>query len=573
MLSQKFQPGDAETQREKEFIYRDGVDESDLIRVSVFLYPRSSSLSPLNIALRLCVFALIICSLSCGAKPTDLRTIIPADSLFYLETNDLGKTLTAVTENEAFKAAAKTQPDFSALGGIKLAVAVTGFETKEQQVTEENSVLNFKPRFVAVVETNAWNYQALSFTENKLGEFINETYGGEVTLETSDKHGGKYFVWTAQDGRKAFALVLGSLIFFGNDESAIEKCLAVTRGETDGIAKNPKIAALSADSLASGYVSTDGVAQISNIAGISLALGASEEGEVKSFIARVLPEMLRKAVIDVTWSAVKTERGIEDKFLIATNAEVSAVLKETLVPVAGSMDGFKPFLQYHAAATTRYSLQNPQIAWRTVVLTAQKQTDAVSGDLIASFSDSVFEPYGVDNGELFLSSVGSQIFTVRYDAEGEKQVIIAEASKLEDLKRSVAKELNVAKVPVHEHGADVWRSEDGEIALVSVDGKVILGDPEAALRCLEMYRRGEDIKVTQYLQPLAATTAAAATIGSEMDMAGKIADSLSERKNKDEQFTSSYFTETRFNQNGIHRRTISDFGLIGRLIETLESEK
>lgn len=209
---------------------------------------------------------------SCSSNTTDVRSVIPSDSLVYLETNDLGKALKAVTDNEAFRNAAKRQPDLSALNGIHIGIAVTGFETKEQPVTDENSVLNFQPRFVAVAETNAWNYQANAFAENKLGEFINEIYGGEVELETSPKYDGKYYVWSAQDGRKAYGLVIGSLIFFGNDESAIEKCIAVRKGEAEPISKNTKLP--TGDFLSSGYVSPDGVAQLANIVGIQFALGA-----------------------------------------------------------------------------------------------------------------------------------------------------------------------------------------------------------------------------------------------------------------------------------------------------------
>ncbi|HVQ55854.1 MAG TPA: hypothetical protein VMS29_03780, partial [Pyrinomonadaceae bacterium] len=142
-------------------------------------------------------------SFSCSTKPTDLRSLVPSDSLVYIESDDLGAVMSAITERPAFREAAKEFPDLSVLNGVKLAVTVTGFETKEHPVTDENSVLNFTPRFVAILETNAWNYQALKFTEEKLGSFIDDVYGGEVLLETSDKHDGKYFVWTANDGRKA----------------------------------------------------------------------------------------------------------------------------------------------------------------------------------------------------------------------------------------------------------------------------------------------------------------------------------------------------------------------------------
>ena len=351
--------------------------------------------SYLLLARRLGVSAVILMSLSCGSKPTDLRTVIPGDALVYLESNDLGKTLNALTENDAFQQLAKNKPDLSALGGIKLAVAVTGFETSEQKVTDENSILNFQPRFVAVAETNTWNWQALSFAENKLGEFINEVYGGGIELETSDKMDGKYFVWTAQDGRKAYALVQGSVIFFGNDESAIDKCVAVKRGEADSIAKNPKITG--GDRLAFGYISTDGIAQIANLAGIQLAMGASEEGEVKSFIARILPEIIRNSVKEISWTATGTQSGIEDRYNIELNPAVTKIAHETLTGKNVRQNDFAEYIPLEFASATRYNLSDPRIAWRSVVLTAQSQTDALSGNLIAAFSSSLFEPYGVED--------------------------------------------------------------------------------------------------------------------------------------------------------------------------------
>src|ERR1043165_516936 len=142
----------------------------------------------------ICVHLWVIFLCACSSPPTDLRTFVPSDTLVYLETSDLGKTLGALIESKAFREAAKNTPDFSALGGMQVAVAVTGFEASENQVTAENAVLNFKPRFVAVADTHTWNRYTLQFTEQRLGDFVNETYGGEVSLDTADKNGGKSFV-------------------------------------------------------------------------------------------------------------------------------------------------------------------------------------------------------------------------------------------------------------------------------------------------------------------------------------------------------------------------------------------
>jgi hypothetical protein len=546
MLSQKFKRKDAKTQRRK----------GNLLKIFALL--------------RLCACALIIFFISCSSPPVDLRSFAPVDTLVYFETGDLGKALGALTESRAFLDAAKAKPDFSALAGMQTAIAVTGFEASENQVTAENAVLSFKPRFVAIADTRTWNRYALSFTEEKLGEFVNETYGGEVTLDAADKNGGKSFVWTARDGRKAFAFVKDSRVFFSNDETTLEKSLSVARGEADSLLKNESLAKMrdtAKAALAFGYVSPDGVAQISNLAGVSTAVEATDDDEGRSFIARVLPQILRGSVREIFWTATRTEQGIEDKYAIALTPENTAVVRETLVPATLTQSNSAEFLPSEVFSATRYNLQNPQIAWRSLLLVAGKNVDAASAKILIAFSGSLLEPYGVADAETFLNAVEPEIWTASFDAESEKSVAIVRVKDAEAVKKSIA-ETNFKVPGARQDAAEIWKSEDGATSAAFVENVLILGDTESVQKCLQAKVSGQNFTRNPAWQKFAETGAVAVTYGK--DTTEKVVDALGEKKAENAQLLTNYTTETRFNASGVERKTVSPFGLIGRILEQFE---
>ena len=193
-----------------------------------------------------CVLCASVVNLSCKSQPTNLRTLAPAETLVYLETNDLAKTLNSLIDNKAFQELTKDKPNFSAFENVQVAVVVTGFEASEQKVTNENSILNFKPRFALIADTHRWSRTAISIAENQIGKFARDTYGESVKLEKSEKGDAKFFVWTSSDGNKLLSAVSGSVIYVGNDESLLDKCLAVKRGETEANETARKLILLSA---------------------------------------------------------------------------------------------------------------------------------------------------------------------------------------------------------------------------------------------------------------------------------------------------------------------------------------
>ena len=99
---------------------------------------------------------------------------------------------------------------------------------------------------------------------------------------------------------------------------------------------------------------------------------------------------------------------------------------------------------------------------------------------------------------------------------------------------------------------------------------IVAGEIQTVLKCLEA-------KQAQQNKALGQTTfnssdAVAVTVATDPDSLAKIVELFGERKSENENIPLVYRTETRFNVNGLERRTVSDFGLIGSILVRLRSE-
>jgi hypothetical protein len=573
MLAQDLQRKDAKEQRRK----------GHFVKVGSAVISRSSGSKnncPLSLlpfaSLHLCVFALILLSLSCGSKRTDMRALAPADSLVYLESNDLAAALQPIIDSKPFTEAAKYKPDLSPLKGVQIAVAVTGFETSEEKVDDERSIGRVQAHFVAIADTHAWNFQAVAFAEKKLGSFVAKIYDSEPTIEKSEKNGGEYFTWTSDDHRKAYALVLDSLIYFGNDEISIDKCLAIRRGEADSISKIGKLPPVDPTTLASGYVSTDGIAQIANVLAIKLASEISDESEVQSAIAGIVPQLLRNSITSLTWSAANTELGIEDKYIIGLQPDIAPVLTQSMSPHGQIFLEHTSILEAvpaDASTVTLYSFENPLKAWQTLVATAQKKVDPLSSNIIGEFAKLLLEPYGIRDPDGFLDQLDDYIVTARFDDSDDKVVLLAsEEMAVSRIKKPLTTFIEPNNKTNDEMGREVYVSEDGDLKAV-FDPYVILGESDSVSRCLTANSSHNNFfgAMKGRWARFDRDYPSILTFNTDKDAARQIADIFSSRTDGNK-ISCKSVTQTKFTLSGIERQTVSDFGLIGSIIAHLAED-
>jgi len=492
--------------------------------------------------------------LSCSSTPTDLRKLAPAETIIYLETNNLGTALRSVFESRPIKESSLKVPDLSALDGVQAAVVIAGFEMREQKLTDEQSVGKITPKFALIADTHKWNFQARSFAEAKLGAFVADIYGSEPKLEKSEKAGGSYFAWTAADGRKAFALVIDGLIYFGNDESLIDHSVAVRKGESaafDAKALHPA----NSEDLAYGYISPDGMAQLANVLGVRLAAESSSESEVRTAIAGVVPKLLRGAVSEVHWTAQKKDGGIEDRWEINMPRDVATVFAETMAAADGVPDrAFANVIPANTRSATRYNLKNPQAAWRSVVLTAEHLSDPFTARVFSEIGTAVFEPYGVGNPEAFLSSVDGQIVTVSL-GDAEQAAAIVKPSASGQLKGLLPELDPNAKKPAESEPSDVALQFTGDLAVV--------GEKDVVAACI-----APGAKIEVAAKPPPAKGAAITSIFNDETSVREIASFLGEEKTATSVKAVSR-SETNFTNVGALRTTTSEIGFIGTIIAML----
>ena len=118
-------------------------------------------------------------------RRADMAAYVPADTLIYLEINDLPALAEGLTQTEAWRAAAQPaglDPHFGKIGWLGRAAIWTGFAPAEQvalgranvavavlgvNTSAADDALKLKPDYAVVIETHASAARQLPLAEQK----------------------------------------------------------------------------------------------------------------------------------------------------------------------------------------------------------------------------------------------------------------------------------------------------------------------------------------------------------------------------------------------------------------------
>lgn len=452
-------------------------------------------------------------------QQVEMAAYVPQDSLIYLEADSLPEILSAIGSTDAWRTlapAAGVRQDFARVGWLtsfarwtgigsaesvvlsraQVAVAVFGVGAKEGQ---QGVALDVSPRVVIAVETHTGESRTRQAIERVVGDFARRAYR-DVKFEQRGRGGTYYAIWTAPSGdRKLVAAVADSTAFVGNDEEAVQKCLAAWRGERASLASDPELAAMrhrvgGEDALAFGYVPQASTPKLALIAAGLLADRSQAEARVQGALAIAVPQLASRVLGGAAWT-MKVEGGaVRDDYYFAVPGTISSRLAVALETSPERSFASAELLPADAHQATLYNFNEPIEAWRGVNAIVSSNLEPTLAPLAPTALELFLQPFGIDSPREFLRALGAQITTARLDGEGEELIFVGAARDEKSLTALVKKRLGTKARAERVGGAEMLVSDDRERGAASfVAGHVILGSEDGVRRCLEARAGGRTL--------------------------------------------------------------------------------
>jgi hypothetical protein len=540
----------------------------------------------------------------------DMAAYVPADSIVYIEADNMPEIFNAVTSTDAWRELATTSgvetkqgwggdwlPRLVSFTGIgpgdavvlsraQVAVAVLGFQATE----ESDTTLKFSPRAALVAETHTSEWRVKAALEKLVGDFARRSFGAPA-VERKEVDGVPFLIWAEPTGarRKVVAAVYGSVAVVGNDEASVQACLDVRRGARPSLAgdeqlKEMRVRLGAEGALSFGYAPRGSAAKAVEVFAPAFVGGMSQESHVQSVLATVLPQLINQTLGSAGWSARVEQGVVEDRYFLSLPGEMSQRLQTPLAPAdAGEAATAAAVLPQDTYQVTLYDFRSPEAAWRGFGAVLSSQVDVSRATIITLALEALLKPYGIEKPREFLRACGNEIATAKLDPSSEDKVLVASV-----LDRAALREQVLAYLG---RGARTERAGDAEI-LVSTDAErgaacfagdyLLMGSEDDVRRCVAARLENRTLQNVAALKAVPRNffdgPAFALTLTDDREAARSVLSYFARRGESkaaaagtgalEETLARRGYTlsETRLADGGFEKKTRSAFGLFGEII-------
>ena len=473
---------------------------------------------------RIAAFILLIVVLGgCGwlywnrVSPSDLSNWAPADTLAYIEINDLGGLTAGLEQTLAWRSLAPLlgaptnlspnrwlirfarwtgigSPEALLFARSQVAVILSGSEG-----SENGSTLIIKPLLTLIVETHTSQRRMRGAVEARIEQMARDDFGNP-TFVRKQINGFELDEWQSEDGtRKIVFAFTGTTVLVGNDENALVHSIECGTGSRPALQNQTEVAQTrqatdSARAASFGFVTQAGVKSLLQAYALKLegADGVSSDSVTK---ARLFSDTFGGIVKRLGWTARFTEGGVEDRISIGLADGVGDRLQKNMTPDRAVDLAQLPFIPPDSYSVSIYNFHDTSGVWNDLAAVISAHADLIAAIAVRPVMRSLLNAYGIVDAEGFTHGIGSRLETVRTE-ENYPAVLIAEIFDRPAIEKAIAERFGTAARKEKVGDADLLTSSDNWTAAF-YQNTFLIGPSEQVRRCLQAGMKGESISMTQ----------------------------------------------------------------------------
>ncbi|MFZ0750308.1 MAG: hypothetical protein WAM70_13175 [Pyrinomonadaceae bacterium] len=440
----------------------------------------------------------------------EMSAYVPAESLAFIEVNDLVGVANGITGTEAWRVLAPPLGAPSQLipyswsiklarwTGIGSAEAVLlarsqfGLFFTQAQATESANTLTIKPLAALVIETHTSSGRMKAVVEKHVGQFAQRSFG-EASIARKQIDGVELVEWKSPDNTRQLILaVVDTVAIVGNDESVVLRCIEIRRGRQPSLATNQQLQTMKEQMRGSeaplfGFVPKAGIKAVIQAWAFARAGNAADAAAIAPLISNAFGNLID----GFAWTSRLDQSAAEDHCRVAFAQGVSQQLSDDLTPEPPGDKLDFSFVPAEAISVTSYQLRNPASFWRELNAVVSSRSDVLTAVASRPLLKALLEPYGISDPDNFFPAIGPRLQLVRLDA-GKPAVLIGQTFDKPSLRKLA--EQRLGRQPKTE------KFDDTEM-LVGSDGwsfafageYFVTGPADAVRRCLDAKARGQSI--------------------------------------------------------------------------------
>ena len=436
---------------------------------------------------------------------------VPAESLAFIETNDLVAIAQGVTGTEAWRQLAPplTAPQelipygwsirlarWTGIGSteaVLFARSQLAFFFTQAQATASGDTLTIKPLAALVIETHTSQGRMRPAIEKRVEQFARSAYG-EAILTRKQIDGVDIAEWKSADNtRRLLLAIVDTVAIVGNDESVVLSCVDVRRGKRASLAANQQLQIMrsqlgAAQSPLFAFVPKTGVKAIIQAWAFARADNGAEAGSIVPIISNAFGNLID----GFAFTSRFDQSGAEDRCRVALATGVTQQLSDDVSPepLRGKVE--LPLVPSEATSVTSYRMRNPASFWRKLSTVISSRSDVLTAIASRPLLRGLLEPYGIVEPDIFFSAIGPSVQIVRLDSN-RPAVLIASTFDKQSLRKIAEQRLGRAPKIEKVDDAEIMVGADGWS--FAFDGEYFLSGPvEAVRRCLDAKARGKAIE-------------------------------------------------------------------------------